>query len=236
MLIYPAIDLLGGKVVRLEQGKKEACTVYSSDPVSFSKQWKQEGAEILHVVDLDGAFDGKPGNLDFIRLIVESVNIPVQLGGGMRTEEAVEQAFQSGVSRVVIGTRAVESLAFVESLVKRWGGEKIAVGIDAKEGKVAVKGWTEASSVDVLDLAQKVQDLGVKTVIYTDIATDGMFTGPNYPALKKLQSVFIHDIIASGGVATVEHIQKLREMKNLHGAIVGKALYDQKVTLAEILN
>ena len=235
MLIYPAIDLLGGKVVRLEQGKKEACTVYSSDPVAFAKQWKSEGAEILHVVDLDGAFEGKPANLDFIRSIVQSINIPVQLGGGMRTEQNVESAFKAGVSRVVIGTRAVESLEFVGTLVKRWGGEKIAVGIDAKEGKVAVKGWTEASTVDVLDLAEKVQDLGVKTIIYTDIATDGMFTGPNYPALQKLQTVFLHDIIASGGVATVEHIEKLRALGNLHGAIVGKALYDKKVTLAQIL-
>ncbi|MES2307984.1 MAG: 1-(5-phosphoribosyl)-5-[(5-phosphoribosylamino)methylideneamino]imidazole-4-carboxamide isomerase [Verrucomicrobiota bacterium] len=235
MLIYPAIDLLGGRVVRLEQGKKEACTVYSSDPVAFAQQWKNEGAEILHVVDLDGAFDGKPGNLDKIQAIVQSISIPIQLGGGMRTDENVENAFQAGVSRVVIGTRAVESLDFVASLVKRWGGEKIAVGIDAKDGKVAVKGWTEASTVDVLDLAQKVQDLGVQTVIYTDIATDGMFTGPNYPALQKLQSVFTHNIIASGGVATAEHIQKLRQMGSLHGAIVGKALYDKKVTLAEIL-
>lgn len=235
MLIYPAIDLLKGNVVRLEQGKKEACTVYSHDPVAFARQWREEGAQILHVVDLDGAFDGQPGNLEVVQTIVKSVSIPIQLGGGMRNEEIVEKAFLAGVHRVVIGTRAVESLSFVEKLVSRWGGEKIAVGIDAKEGKVAVKGWTEASTLEALDLAQKVQELGVKTIIYTDIATDGMFTGPNYGALEKLKSVYRHQIIASGGVATVGHIQKLRELGGLHGAIVGKALYDQKVTLREIL-
>ncbi len=235
MIIYPAIDLLGGRVVRLEQGKREACTVYSNDPVAFAQKWHADGAQTLHMVDLDGAFDGKPANLAKVREVTAAIPIPVQLGGGMRDEATIAAALEAGVARVVLGTKACESLAFVEQVVKRFGGEKIAVGIDAKDGRVAVKGWTEASKWEAVDLAQKVQALGVQTVIYTDIATDGMFTGPNYPHLQKLLEVFHGNLIASGGVATVGHIQKLREFPTLHGAIVGKALYDGKVTLQEIL-
>jgi phosphoribosylformimino-5-aminoimidazole carboxamide ribotide isomerase len=235
MIIFPAIDLMGGQVVRLEQGKAEAKTVYGDDPVAVALQWKEQGAEWLHVVDLDGAFDGKPQNLDWVGKIAAAVGIPIELGGGMRNEAIMAEAFQRGVARVVIGTKACDSLDFVRKVSDRFGGEKIAVGIDAKNGRVATKGWTEASEWDAITLAQGVSVSGAGTIIYTDIATDGMFTGPNFPALKDLMEATDLQVIASGGVATVEHIKKLREIEGLYGAIVGKALYDKKITLAEIL-
>jgi phosphoribosylformimino-5-aminoimidazole carboxamide ribotide isomerase len=235
MIIFPAIDLMGGQVVRLEQGKAEAKTVYGHDPVAVARQWKEQGAEWLHVVDLDGAFEGKPQNLDWVEKIAAAVGIPIELGGGMRDEATMEEAFRRGVARVVIGTKACDSLDFVRKVSDRFGGEKIAVGIDAKNGRVATKGWTEASEWDAITLAEGVSVSGAGTIIYTDIATDGMFTGPNFPALKDLMEATDLQVIASGGVATVEHIKKLREIEGLYGAIVGKALYDKKITLAEIL-
>ncbi len=235
MIIFPAIDLLGGKVVRLEQGKREHCTVYGEDPVAQALSWQKQGAQALHVVDLDGAFDGTPGNLVHIQSMVKALSIPIQLGGGMRTSENVEMAIQTGVSRVILGTKACESPDFVRQLVKRFGGEKIAVGVDAKDGEVAVKGWTESTGIRALDLLDQVELAGVGTVIYTDIATDGMFTGPNYSALQEILKVIKMNVIASGGIGTVEHIKRLRTYPSLYGAIVGKALYDEKFQLAEIL-
>jgi phosphoribosylformimino-5-aminoimidazole carboxamide ribotide isomerase len=235
MIIFPAIDLMGGQVVRLEQGKAEAKTVYSDDPVAMALRWQNEGAEWLHVVDLDGAFTGKPQNMEWIGKIVQALKIPVQLGGGLRDEALIQQAIALGISRVVLGTKACDSLEFVVQVSNRFGKDKIAVGIDAKNGKVATKGWTEASEWDAIDLARQASAAGAGTIIYTDIATDGMFTGPNYPALRALLEALNVQVIASGGVATVEHIRKLREFPSLYGAIVGKALYDKKVTLKDIL-
>ena len=235
MIIFPAIDLLGGQVVRLEQGKKEHCTIYSSDPVAQALAWEEQGAQALHVVDLDGAFDGVPGNLAHIRAIVRALSIPVQLGGGMRNQEVIDQALQAGVTRVILGTKACNAPEFISELVQRFGGEKIAVGVDAKNGQVAVKGWTESTGIRALDLLQQVESLGVRTAIYTDIATDGMFTGPNYPALDEILQITKLQIIASGGIGTVDHITQLRTRPSLYGAIVGKALYDKKFQLSDIL-
>lgn len=235
MKILPAIDLRGGKVVRLQQGKADQQTTYSDDPIAVAKGWEQQGAEELHIVDLDGAFTGHPQNLHIVEQIAKAINIPIELGGGMRNEEAIDAALAAGVARVVIGTKACDSLDFVRSVVDKFGGESIAVGIDAKNGIVAVKGWTEASKWTAVQLAQAVSVTGAGTIIYTDISTDGMFTGPNIPALKEVLESVDLQVIASGGVATVDHITTLRKIPNLYGAIVGKALYDKKVTLAEIL-
>jgi phosphoribosylformimino-5-aminoimidazole carboxamide ribotide isomerase len=235
MIIYPAVDIFGGQVVRLEQGKADRKTVYSDDPVAFALKWETEGAQWLHVVDLDGAFTGTPTNLATIGKIAQALKIPVQMGGGMRDAETIAQALALGVKRIVIGTKACDSLDFVRAMVDQHGSDRIAVGIDAKNGKVAVKGWTQASDWDAVQLATAATVAGAGTIIYTDIATDGMFTGPNFPALQDLLEAVDVQVIASGGVASAEHVQKLRTLPNLHGAIVGKALYDGKVTLGEIL-
>lgn len=235
MKILPAIDLRGGKVVRLQQGKADQQTTYSDDPIAVAVNWEKQGAEELHIVDLDGAFTGHPQNLHIVEQIAKTIGIPIELGGGMRDEKAIDDALAAGVARVVIGTKACDSLDFVRSVVNKFGGEAIAVGIDAKNGIVAIKGWTEASSWTAVQLAQALSVTGAGTLIYTDIATDGMFTGPNIPALKEVLASVDMKVIASGGVANVAHIRALRDIPELYGAIVGKALYDKKVTLAEIL-
>lgn len=236
MHIYPAIDLLEGQVVRLRQGKRHQCTIYSSDPVAFAKAWKEAGATWLHVVDLDGAFSGEPKNLTHVTAIAKAAGINVQLGGGMRHIETIIKAIRAGVSRVVLGTRACQSVEFVREAVETFGSEKIAVGIDAQNGQVAVEGWTQASSWEALTLAQAISAAGVRTIIYTDIATDGMFTGPNIPALQTLLAETDLDIIASGGVGTLADIEALKQLPRLHGVIIGKALYDRKIDLREAIN
>ena len=241
MIIFPAIDLMEGQVVRLEQGRKEARTVYGNDPVAFAKAWKAQGAKALHIVDLDGAFTGTPKNLGVIRSLVAALkendpDFEIELGGGLRDEATIEAALATGLTRVILGTRACESLPFVKQVVARFGSEKIAAGIDAKNGKVAVKGWTEQSDLAAVPLARELEAAGVGLLIYTDISTDGMFTGPNHPALNELLAAVSLPVIASGGVGTAEHISQLRALpKPPYGAIVGKALYDKKITLAEVL-
>lgn len=233
MLLYPAIDLMDGHVVRLKQGLASQKTVYSRDPVAFAKRWESEGGHWLHVVDLDAAFSGSHQNLESIRNIANALSIPVQMGGGMRSEQAVENALNAGVSRVVVGTRAAESLDFVASLVRRFGPERIAVGIDAKNGLVAVKGWTETSTLPAINLAQNVHAQGVKTVIYTDIATDGMMHGPNFTELQRLREAVPLDIIASGGVSRIEDVKQLNRLPGIHGCIIGKALYENAISLRD---
>jgi phosphoribosylformimino-5-aminoimidazole carboxamide ribotide isomerase len=237
MHIYPAIDLRGEKVVRLEQGRAEAETVYGTDPVAVAAGFAAAGAQHLHMVDLDGAFTGELKNLHLVAAVAKSSPLFIELGGGMRNEWAIEQALQGGVDRVVIGTRACESLVFLRDVVEKFGAEKIAVGIDAKDGIVSTKGWTAPSQWTAPDLGRAVQDQGVRTIIYTDIATDGMFTGPNLKALGELMaSVRKTDIIASGGVATSEHVRVLRALgAQISGVIIGKALYDGKLKLADAL-
>jgi phosphoribosylformimino-5-aminoimidazole carboxamide ribotide isomerase len=231
MLLYPAIDLMGGQVVRLRQGKAEDKTVYSASPMAYAKRWSEEGGDWLHIVDLDAAFSGVHTNLAIVKEIAKSLLVPVQLGGGMRSSEAVKAALDAGVSRVVIGTRAAESLSFVSDMVEQFGGEKIAVGIDAKDGRVSTKGWTEVSEIDALDLARKVEDCGVKTIIYTDIATDGMMAGPNFKGLDRMLGAIHCQLIASGGVSSLADIQRLAQNPRIHGAIIGKALYDNAIRL-----
>lgn len=235
MILLPAIDILGGRVVRLRQGRREEVTVYGDDPAAFARRWREEGASWLHIVDLDGAFDGAPRNLDSVRRIVESSGVPCELGGGMRDAAAVAAAFEAGVARAIIGSRAAGSMDFVAELVARFGGDRIAVGIDARDGKVAVRGWTETSGIGALELARQAADAGAQTIIYTDIATDGMLAGPNLEAMRAMCEAIDVGIIASGGVSTPSDIDALRKIPRLAGAIVGKALYDGKTSLPAML-
>ena len=229
MLQLPAIDLMGGEVVRLKRGLASEKTVYSNDPVAFAQKWEQAGGDWLHIVDLDAAFDGVPKNLEHVARICAAVNIPCELGGGMRNIENVSAAFSAGVSRVILGTKAAQSIDFVREVCNEFGGDRIAVGIDAKDGLVAVKGWTETTETRASELALAAQDLGVGTIIYTDIATDGMLQGPNYEQLQGMLEILDCNLIASGGVSSVEDLERLSALEGLYGAIIGKALYDGKI-------
>src|ERR1700730_5507659 len=233
MIILPAIDLHDGQVVQLRQGKLEEKTVYSDDALAIAKQWEEEGANCLHIVDLNAAFTGEPRNIEIIKRLVHSLNIPVEVGGGVRSVEIATTFSEAGVSRVVIGTRAVDSPDLLEKLVHQFGGDRVAVSVDAKDGKVAVKGWTEITAVDALDFIKSIEKLGVRTIIFTDIATDGTLQGPNIGALEKILASTRCHLISSGGVADIEDIKELASLPNLYGTIIGKALYDGTVDLGE---
>lgn len=231
MIIFPAIDIRGGQCVRLKQGDFNQETVYSSNPSEMAKKWEEDGAEFIHVVDLDGAKDGEGKNLSVIEEIVKSVNVPVQLGGGIRTMEYIDKLIEAGVSRVILGTAVIEKEGFAEMAVEKYG-DKIAVSLDAKNGYVATKGWTHTTDIKAIDVAKKLEKIGVKTIIYTDISKDGMLIGPNFDETGALNESVNIDIIASGGVGSVEDVKRLTEM-NVYGAIIGKALYDGKVSLKD---
>jgi phosphoribosylformimino-5-aminoimidazole carboxamide ribotide isomerase len=237
MTIYPAIDIKGGRCVRLTQGRADQETIYAENPADVAAEFRAKGSAWVHVVDLDGAFAGEPQNLRAIQAIA-AVGLKVQLGGGLRTRAAVEKALGLGVARAVIGTRAAESEAFVGELVQAFGG-RIAVGIDAKNGQVAVKGWVSTVGTGALDLARSMDRLGVATIIHTDIGTDGMLTGPNFPAQEAMLAAGRFRVIASGGVSRREDVVKLAELArrcpNLDGVIVGKALYEKRVELGDLL-
>ncbi len=236
MIILPAIDLKGGRCVRLRQGRAEEATVYGADPVAQACAWRDQGAGQLHVVDLDGAFEGEPRHAEVIARIVAAAGVPVEVGGGLRTDAQVERLLALGVARAIIGTRALDSLDALAALVRRFG-ERIAVGIDARDGFVQVRGWVETTATRAVDLARRVADAGVATVIYTDTATDGMLGGPNLGAMEQMCGAVGCRVIASGGVSAPEHVAALRALgcANLYGAIVGKALYDGKTTLSALL-
>lgn len=230
MLLYPAIDLMNGQAVRLRQGRAEDKTVYSDDPAAVARDWTARGGDWLHIVDLDAAFSGEQSNLDIVRRIAGEIGIPVQLGGGMRDEDAIERAVAAGVARVVIGTRAAESPDFIARAVQRFGGDKIAVGIDARDGMVAVKGWTRTTGLKALDLARDAAAAGAAAVIYTDIATDGMLQGPNLTATAEIVRAIPAGVIASGGVSSAADLVKLEQIGGLAGAIIGRALFDGRIT------
>jgi len=234
--IIPAIDLKDGRCVRLRQGRADDVSVYSDDPVEMARHWAASGATILHVVDLDGAFQGRPVHTDTISAIAKAVDIPVEVGGGLRTDDDVRGLLEGGVARVIIGTRALSEPEALDCLVKEFGSS-IAVGIDARDGLVQVKGWLETTDVRAVDLAAKVEAMGVRTLIVTDTATDGMLGGVNVSAVQAVCGRVSGDVIASGGVSSAADVRSLRglECPNLVGVIVGKALYDGKVTLAELL-
>ena len=223
MIIFPAIDLRGGKCVRLIQGDFDKETVYSDDPQATALKWHSMGAKFLHVVDLDGARKGSPQNLDAIKKILDAVNIPIEVGGGIRTLDDAEKLLKLGVRRVILGSVAVENISLVEAAVKNFG-DKIVVGIDARDGFVAVHGWEKSSAVKADELAKKIVAAGVKTIIYTDISKDGMLSGVNAETFSKLQKSSGAEIIASGGVKSIEDIRALKAEK-IAGVIVGKAIY-----------
>lgn len=236
MIIYPAIDIKDGKCVRLFKGKMDEVTVFSDDPVEMAKKWEEAGARFLHVVDLDGAVEGEPQNLEIVRKIVAAVSVPVQLGGGIRSFESVEGALGAGVRRVILGTIAVKDPTLLQKVVGLYG-ESIAVGIDAREGKVAVSGWIENTPLDAVAVAKRMEGVGVKRVIYTDIERDGTLIGPNLSGLRKLLESSTIPIIASGGISVVSDIQKLKELESLglEGAIIGRALYVGTISLREAI-
>src|SRR5688572_3657903 len=236
MNIYPAVDILNGQAVRLRQGRKEDVTVYGL-PLEMAQRWKRAGAEWLHVVDLDGAFEGSPRNHASIAEIAANMpQLKIQVGGGMRSMSALEQAFAAGVWRAVLGTSAVNDAGFVKEALKRYG-ERIAIGIDARDGIARVSGWTEDSKVNAVELARRIEGEGAKRVIYTDIARDGVLVGPNIPALQQMINGTGLEVIASGGVSIIDDVRALHEMREprLDGVIIGKALYEGVVRLEDAL-
>lgn len=233
--IYPAVDIKGGHCVRLLQGRADQATVYGYDPVAMARHWVEQGAEVLHVVDLDGAFSGQSVQHELIVQLIRAVQVPVQVGGGLRTDADVARLLDAGAYRVVLGTRAWAEPDQVRKLVERYG-EKIAVGIDARGGRVQIKGWTETTDVRSVDLARQAESLGVRTLICTDTANDGMLKGTNTQAIDEICMAVRCDVLASGGVSAVSDVKALRDLcrPNLVGAVVGKALYEGRVSLAAL--
>lgn len=233
MNIFPAIDLYEGAAVRLFKGDYNQMTVYDKNPLNIAKKFEEYGAEFLHMVDLEGAKTGLTPNLETIENIVKNTSLFVELGGGIRSMETVEKYLSIGVSRVILGTAAITDEAFLNEAIAKYG-EKIAVGVDIKDGFVAIKGWTEKSQYTFEDFCKKMQDKGVKTLICTDISKDGAMKGTNRELYKTLSEKLSLDIIASGGVSTIDDIKALREM-NLYGAIIGKAYYTNAIDLKEAI-
>ncbi len=234
MLLIPAIDLKDGKCVRLRQGRMEDSTVFSDDPVAMASRWVDAGARRLHLVDLNGAFDGRPVNGEVIRAIAEAhPDLPIQVGGGIRDEETVEAYLAAGVQYVIIGTKAVNHPGFVGNLCSEFPGHVI-VGLDAKDGRVAIDGWSKLSKHDVIDLAQRFQDDGVEAIVYTDIGRDGMMTGVNIEATVKLAQAISIPVVASGGITNVDDIRALCAVadEGIMGAITGRAIYEGTLDFA----
>ncbi len=232
MQLYPAIDIKNGACVRLTQGLFDNVKVYSDTPADMAKLWVSQGASFLHLVDLDGALAGRSVNEPAIREIVRSVSVPIQLGGGIRSREAVKNMLELGISRVIIGTKAVENPEFIRDLVNEFGSDRIVVGVDAKDGMVAIEGWEKVSSLTALNLCMRMKEYQVEHIVYTDISKDGMLSGPNVEYTKKLTEETGMDIIASGGVSSMEDLKNLYQA-GIHGAIIGKALYEKRVDLKE---
>jgi len=236
MILYPAIDLKDGKVVRLKQGRFDELTDYYDHPLEAAKKWVAAGAQWLHVVDLDGALSGEPKNTKAIETIMQGVNVPVQIGGGIRSRAVAEIYLTLGAGRVVLGTKALEEPELIRQLSEEFP-ERVAVGIDAKDGYVAVRGWGETSHTKAVTLAPQMSEQGAACLIYTDIARDGMLSGPNYRALKAMAQASPIPVIASGGIATLDDIKKLTAMteQGIAGAILGRSLYEGTLDLQEAL-
>jgi len=236
MIIFPAIDIKNGKVVRLFQGKFDEVTEYSGDPLVVAQNWRQKGAQWLHVVDLDGAKTGKMQNIDVIIAIAKKVSIPIQVGGGIRSREDIQRLIDGGVARVILGTRVIRDHDFLVEMLGLWK-KKIAVSLDCADGFVAQRGWTQSSNVKAVDFVKGLEGLKLACVIYTDIARDGMLTGPDIVGLRALLSMTEIPAIASGGVASIDDLKKLLELESegLLGAIVGKAIYEGRVNLEEAI-
>lgn len=237
MLLIPAIDLKNGHCVRLRQGRMDEVTVFSEDPVGVAKRWADDGAQRLHVVDLDGAVKGQPMNLKTIEQIAQAVSIPVQVGGGIRDEETVLRYLNAGVAYIIIGTKAVNTPHFLRDLCLEFP-RHIIVGLDAKDGRVALDGWSKLTHHDVVEMAQHCERDGVEAIIYTDIGRDGMMAGFNAESTRRLATAVNTPVIASGGVSSLDDIRKLRELESdgVIGAIIGRALYEGDLTLKDCLS
>ncbi len=236
MIIIPAVDIRQGNSVRLKRGKIGAETIYSKDPVFTAKLWKSKGAKRLHVIDLDGAFSGTNINKDIIKNICASVDIPVEVGGGIRNMDKIKEIFDIGTAYAILGTVAFNSPKILKKAIDRYGSEKIIVAVDAKDGKVAINGWKDITSIEVLEFVNKLKEIGVQEILYTDISRDGMLTGPDFAGLKKLSESGMR-IIASGGVKTIDDLAKLKkyEKYGVFAAIVGSALYTDDFKLEDAI-
>jgi len=233
MKLFPAIDIKDKNAVRLSQGDFNKQTIYSTNPLEIAKQWQAAGSEWLHMVDLDGAKEGMSINAEITREIISQTDLKIQLGGGIRTAQDVENWINAGLDRVIIGSAAVGNLDFVTELVSSYG-EKICIGVDAKNGKVATHGWLTDSGVDSFEFCRQLEEIGVKTVVYTDIAKDGMMQGPNFEAYERLVKETNIQIIASGGVSNLKDLERLSEI-GVYGTILGKSLYEGAFTLEEAI-
>jgi len=236
-IIYPAIDIRGGKCVRLFQGDYAQETVYADSPLEMAKRWVEQGAAWVHLVDLDGAKEGKPANAELIKEIARSISVPVQVGGGIRTEEQIADYLEAGVARVIVGTAAIEDEPFTQRILQTYG-EKIAIGLDCRNGLVATRGWLTTTDVQATELAKRLVSYGAETFIYTDIARDGTLTGPNVEEISALALATGKSVIASGGVSNLDDLLVLSAhyAEGVSGAIVGKALYTNAFTLEEALS
>ena len=236
MIVIPAVDIKNGKCVRLLQGRLNDDTVYSDDPAAMAAKWEWLGAQIIHVIDLDGAFSKSPRNVAVIREIAQSVQVPIQLGGGIRNEQTVAMYLKMGIRRVIIGTEAIKRPEFVKQICKTYP-DQIIVGIDARNGKVAIDGWTQTTHVEAVDLARAFQDCGVTAINFTDIQRDGMQTGPNLEATRQLAEAISIPVVASGGVSCIQDIMDLLALEKFGviGVIVGKALYSGELNLKNAL-
>ncbi len=234
MLIFPAIDLYGGKAVRLYKGDYQQMTVYSDDPVSVARDFEQKGAEWVHLVDLEGAKNGTTPNIEVVSKIARETSLLCEIGGGIRNMETVERYFNAGVSRVILGTAAVTDEEFLKAAVAKYG-EKIAVGVDIKDSMVAIKGWIEKSEYNAFDFCEKMQKIGVKTIICTDISKDGAMRGANHALYRSLSEKYSMQIVASGGVSSMDDVEKLAAL-NIYGAIIGKAYYTGAIDLEAAIN
>lgn len=232
MKLYPAIDMKDGKCVRLKQGEFNDIKVYCDEPWKVAKYFEENGASFIHLVDLDGALKGHSVNEESIKRIVSEVNIPCELGGGIRTARDIERVLSYGINRVIIGTKAVSSPEFVREAVEKFGSEKIVIGVDAKDGFVAVEGWEQLSDKTALSMCLTMKELGVRHIVYTDISKDGMLSGPNVAMTKKLTDETGLDIIASGGVSGAEDLRSLAAA-GIKGAIIGKAIYENRINIRD---
>ena len=237
MIIIPAVDIKNGQCVRLLQGRMDDETIYSDDPAAMALKWAKIGAQLIHVIDLDGAFAKSPQNIGAIRKILKSVAVPIQLGGGIRNEETVHMYFELGVSRIIIGTEAIKKPEFVKRVCQKYPGQ-IIVGIDARQGRVAIDGWTHTTGIEVIELAKEFEGCGVAAINFTDIQRDGMQTGPNLDATLRLAEAVTIPVIASGGVSSIEDINNLLplEKAGVAGVIVGRALYSGQLDLKTALD
>lgn len=233
MKLFPAIDIKNGQCVRLRQGSFRDVLVYSDLPLKVAKEWEASGASFIHVVDLDGALVGHSVNEDVIKEIVENISIPIQLGGGIRSIKDIENKLNLGINRVIIGTKAAIDPAFMKEAISIFGPDRIVAGIDAKDGIVAVEGWERLSTFNAVDLALEMRDVGINTIVYTDIAKDGMLQGPNVHYTAEMVEATGINIIASGGVSSLKDLEMLNEI-NVYGAIIGKALYENKIDLKKV--